>query len=234
MFVTFEGPDGSGKTTQIRLLERLLSQRGYRVLLTREPGGTEIGNAIRTLLLREQHGESMSDRAEALLFNAARAQLVDQVICPALARGEIILCDRFADSTLAYQGYGREQELDDLRMLIRFATGGLNPDLTCYLDIEPEEGLRRKLADQKAEWNRLDAETLAFHQIVRKGYLALAEEEPERWLIIDATLDLHIIQRRIAQRIEILIERYDRMHSSPKHTNPTDSVDPDFRGEGVL
>lgn len=207
MFVTFEGPDGSGKTTQIHLLEKLLRKRGYRVLLTREPGGTKIGNAIRDLLLRQRHEEPISDRTEALLFNAARAQLVDQVICPGLAQGNIILCDRFADSTLAYQGYGREQRLDDLQMLIHFATGGLTPDLTCYLDIDPEEGLRRKIADQGTEWNRLDAETLAFHQIVRKGYLALAKQDPERWLVIDATLDLHSIQYHIVQRVEILIEK---------------------------
>src|SRR5690606_9930484 len=140
----------------------------------REPGGTPIGNAIRALLLDPAHTE-MSARAETLLFNAARAQIVDQVIRPALTRGQVVLCDRYADSTLAYQGYGHGQSLEALHRLAEYATGGLIPDLTIYLDIDPEEGLRRKLAGAGEEWNRMEQKTLAFHQTVRRGYLALAQ-----------------------------------------------------------
>ena len=130
-FITFEGPEGSGKTTQIRLLAEQLTNAGHQVLLTREPGGTTIGNAIREILLNQAHTE-MSPRAEALLFNAARAQLVAEVVRPALAQGQIVLSDRYTDSTLAYQGYGREQDLTDLRALSEFATAHLAPDLDHY------------------------------------------------------------------------------------------------------
>ncbi len=200
-FITFEGPEGSGKSTQIRLLAESLEQSGSRVLVTREPGGTPIGNAVRAILLDRLHTE-MSPRAETLLFNAARAQIVDQVIRPALEAGQIVLCDRYADSTLAYQGYGHGQSLDDLRRLGAYATGGLVPDLTIYLDIEVREGLRRKQAGAAEEWNRMEEKTLAYHQTVRRGYLELAAAEPQRWLVVDAGQPIEAVHREIMRRVQ--------------------------------
>jgi dTMP kinase len=184
LFITFEGPEGSGKTTQISLLATALAARGHSVLTTREPGGTRIGDAVRGVLLNASHTE-MSERAEALLFNAARAQLVDQVIRPALGRGEIVLCDRYGDSTVAYQGYGHNQPLEPLRRLIAYATQGLTPDLTIYLDLDVVTGLGRKRTGDQGEWNRMEEKALAFHQAVRRGYLQMAAESA-RWLVVDA------------------------------------------------
>ncbi len=200
LFITFEGPEGSGKTTQIKLLADYLSGQGEAVLTTREPGGTAIGDAIRTVLLTPQHTE-MSPRAETLLFNAARAQIVDEVIQPALAAGQIVLCDRYADSTLAYQGYGHGQPLAPLRTLADYATSGLTPDLTLYLDIDPEAGLQRKRHGDVEEWNRMEERALAFHQAVRAGYLALAAADPARWVVIDATQSPEAIQAEIRDRL---------------------------------
>jgi dTMP kinase len=202
-FITFEGPEGSGKSTQIRLLAAALERQGVRVLVTREPGGTEIGNAVRAILLNRKHTE-MSIRAETLLFNAARAQIVDQVIRPALADGRLVLCDRYADSTLAYQGYGHGQPLEPLRRLVEYATGGLVPDLTIYLDIDVREGLRRKQAGAAEEWNRIEEKTLAYHQVVRQGYLALAAQEPHRWLVVDAAQPIDAVQAAIRARVQVL------------------------------
>ena len=205
LFITFEGPEGSGKTTQIRLLENFLKARGFAILVTREPGGTPIGNALRAIILDPNHTE-MSPRAEALLFNAARAQLVDEVIRPALTCGRVVLCDRYADSTLAYQGYGYGQDLDWLQRIIAFATGGLQPKLTVFLNLDPAEGLRRKQQDVADEWNRMEEKTLAFHQTVRQGYLQLAAIEPLRWLVVDAAQTIDTIQAAIQQRVESLLE----------------------------
>lgn len=195
-FITFEGPEGSGKSTQIRLLAAALEEQGLGVLATREPGGTTIGDAVRTILL-DAHNARMSPRTEALLFNAARAQLVDEIIRPALADGLLVLCDRYADSTLAYQGYGHGQSLEPLRQLGRYATGDLTPDLTIYLDIDPLEGLRRKQNGAAEEWNRMEQQQLAFHQAVREGYLALARSDPARWHVIDAGQDAATIHQDI-------------------------------------
>lgn len=200
-FITFEGPEGSGKSTQIRLLAEALEVSGSRVLVTREPGGTPIGNAVRAILLDRLHTE-MSPRTETLLFNAARAQIVDQVIRPALAAGQIVLCDRFADSTLAYQGYGHGQSLDDLRRLGEYATGGLTPDLTIYLDIDVRAGLQRKQSGAAEEWNRMEEKTLAYHETVRRGYWALAEAAPQRWLVIDAGRPIDVIHKEILRRVQ--------------------------------
>ena len=183
MFITFEGPDGSGKTTQISPLSDYLIQNGYSVLITREPGGTVIGDQIRQVL-SDLKNTGMHPRSETLLFLAARAQLVEQVIKPHLEKGFIVLCDRYADSTMAYQGYGHQNDLDQIKNLINFATGGLKPDLTLLFDMDVEEGLQRKA--HGSEWNRLDAYNLEFHQRVRKGYHILAESEPERWVKIEA------------------------------------------------
>jgi dTMP kinase len=202
LFITFEGPEGSGKTTQIALLARVLMERRQSVLLTREPGGTRIGDAVRSVLLNSDHTE-MSARAEALLFNAARAQLVDQVIRPALARGEIVLCDRYGDSTLAYQGYGHGQPLEPLAALIGYATGGLAPDLTIYLDLDVRKGLARKRAGAAEEWNRIEEKALAYHEAVRKGYLQMAQAE-NRWLVVNADQPVEAIHAQILARIDAL------------------------------
>lgn len=204
LFITFEGPEGSGKTTQIRQLAAALKAQGLPVLLTREPGGTTIGNAIRSVLLDRERTE-MSPRAETLLFNAARAQIVDEVIRPALAAGQIVLCDRYADSTLAYQGYGHGQPLEPLRALAAYATGGLTPDLTVYLDIDVRDGLKRKQAGGAEEWNRMEEKALAFHQAVRAGYLELAAAEPQRWLVVDAAQPIEVVHAAIRARLQPLI-----------------------------
>ncbi len=191
MFITFEGPEGSGKTTQIPALAEFLKENGYSVLATREPGGTSIGNQIREIL-SDLNNTEMDPRTEILLFQASRAQLVEQIIRPRLKEGGIVLCDRYADSTLAYQGYGYGRDLEPLKDLIAFATCGLKPDLTLLFDVDVEEGLRRKV--QGGEWNRLDAYQVDFHNRVRQGYYRLVEEEPDRWVIIDANRDAQTVQ----------------------------------------
>ena len=196
MFLTFEGPDGSGKTTQVAPLAEFLTQLGYQVLITREPGGTAIGDQIRQVL-SDLKNTGMHPRSETLLFLAARAQLVEEVIKPHLEDGYIVLCDRYADSTMAYQGYGHQNDLTQIRSLINFATGGLKPDLTLLLDVGAEAGLKRKA--EGTEWNRLDAYSLEFHQRVRQGYAALAQAEPERWVVIDADQPEEKVQERIRQ-----------------------------------
>jgi dTMP kinase len=183
MFITFEGSEGSGKTYQVPLLAEFLTQAGYPVLATREPGGTSIGDQVREILSAFKN-TAMLPRTEILLFQASRAQLVDQVIRPCLEGGGVVLCDRYADSTLAYQGYGYRLELGPLRQVIDFATGGLKPDLTLLLDINVEEGLRRRA--NSGSLNRLDALDLAFYQRVRQGYFELVQAEPHRWVVIDA------------------------------------------------
>lgn len=202
LFITLEGPEGSGKTTQFRLLAEALLRHGIDTVTTREPGGTPIGNAIRELLLNRSYTGQVSSRTEALLFNAARAQLVEEVVCPALARGQVVLCDRYADSTLAYQGYGRQQDLTALRALIAFATAGLQPDLTIFLNIDPTEGLRRKRQQASEEWNRLDEETLHFHERVHQGFLQLAQADPARWWIVDASQEIITVQQTIWQHVK--------------------------------
>ena len=199
MFITFEGPDGSGKTTQISPLSDYLIQNGYSVLITREPGGTVIGDQIRQVL-SDLKNTGMHPRSETLLFLAARAQLVEQIIKPHLEKGFIVLCDRYADSTMAYQGYGHQNDLDQIKNLINFATGGLKPDLTLLFDMDVEEGLQRKA--HGIEWNRLDAYSLEFHQRVRKGYHILAESDPERWVKIEAGQSPEIIQVAIREVIQ--------------------------------
>ena len=201
MFVTFEGSDGSGKTTQIHLLADHLIAAGRAVLTTREPGGTRIGDGIRQLLLDLAHTE-MHARAETLLFNAARAQIVTEVIRPALAAGKTVLCDRFADSTLAYQGYGHQQDIAELQRLIAYATGGLRPDLTVYLDLPPEDGIRRNRGRADGDWNRLDAQALSFYQRVEAGYRRLIAQQPERWAVIDASRSRDEVHRAVVRAVQ--------------------------------
>lgn len=183
MFITLEGPDGSGKTSQIPRLAEALRAAGYEVVTTREPGGTQIGDQIRKVLF-DLDNKDMHPRSEILLFQASRAQLVEEVIRPALAAGKLVLCDRYADSTMAYQGHGHGIDLKQLGEIVRFATGGLKPDLTLFLDISVEEGLRRR--DAGGDWNRLDDYNPIFHERVYKGYLELIAAEPGRWERVNA------------------------------------------------
>lgn len=206
MFISFEGPEGSGKSSQIVSLSDYLCSLGYAVLTTREPGGTPISEQIRGVLM-DLKNTDMLPRTEILLFQASRAQLVEQVIRPHLEKGGIVLCDRFADSTLAYQGYGYQLDLDQLRILIDFATAGLKPDLTLLLDVDVEVGLSRRA--NGGEWNRLDALQLAFYQRVRSGYHEMARAEPERWVVIDAGQPPDRVQAAVRQ---IVIQRLESRH----------------------
>ena len=195
MFITFEGPDGSGKSTQLRMLASALREEGREIVTTREPGGTEIGDQIRAVIMNMKN-KAMDPRTELLLFNASRAQLVEELIRPSLAAGKIILCDRYADSTMAYQGYGHGLDKDELRRLLNFATGGLKPDLTLLFDISAEAGLKRRLSNHD-EWNRMDDYALQYHERVRGGFLELAAADPERWVVIDADRDPGVIHAEV-------------------------------------
>lgn len=208
LFITFEGPDGSGKSTQIDLTAAYLGRLGYDVLCTREPGGTSIGNRIRDVVHDVVHTE-MATQTEVLLYSASRAQLVQQVILPHLKKGGAVVCDRYADSTFAYQGYGRQQDFETLRLITRFATQDLKPDITIYLDLDVKEGLKRKLAANTAgegEWNRMDRLKLEFHQRVQAGYLEMAQAEPNRWLVVDAAASVAEVNKLICQRLEQVLE----------------------------
>jgi dTMP kinase len=189
-FITLEGPEGAGKTLQAERLADALRARGSTVLVTREPGGTRLGDQLRTVVLARDGG-AIEPRTDALLFNAARAQLVGEVINPALATGMTVICARFADSTLAYQGYGAGVPLDELRVLAGIATQGLIPDLTLLLDLDPALGLARKVdADRTRFEHDFDAD---FHARVRAGFLELAKSEPLRFRIIDASRDVDAV-----------------------------------------
>ena len=200
-FITIDGPDGGGKTTQARRLAAHLADRGVAAHVTREPGGTWLGERIRELLLERTGSAAPTDPlADALLFNAARRQLVREVIRPALEAGTIVVCARFADSTLAYQGHGAGIDLDRLRALAETATDGLDPDLTMVLDVPVEVGLARKAP---GDVTRFEAEyDLAFHRRVRAGFLAIAEAEPERVAVVDATGDVDTVSGAIAEIVD--------------------------------
>lgn len=206
MFITLEGPDGSGKSMQIPALAEHIRGLGFEVLTTREPGGTFIGDQIREVIMRLDN-KSMHPRTEILLFCAARAQIVAEVIRPHLERGVVVISDRYADSTLAYQGYGHGIDLAVLRQLLAFATGGLTPDMTLLFDVDVETGLARR-QNGGGEWNRLDDYELAFHRRVRAGYLELAADEPQRWVRIDAGQDPKKVQSDLRKVVtERLISR---------------------------
>ncbi|MCG8353548.1 MAG: dTMP kinase [Chloroflexales bacterium] len=226
LFITFEGLEGSGKSTQARLLYERLQIRGYPVILTREPGGTRIGEMIRRILVDLKHTE-MAPTTETLLFSAARAQLISELIRPYLATGGIVLCDRYSDSTYAYQGYGLGRDLDELHAITKAATGDLMPDLTLYLDLTAEEGLERKRlaarvnrgeqlmtpsspsssnnAQQEPAWNRLDARDLEYHQRVATGFQELIQRDPQRWRKIDARLPVHEVAHLVELEVEPLL-----------------------------
>lgn len=197
-FITLEGPEGAGKTVLAKRLVGELERRGPEVVLTREPGGTRLGERLRSILLAQRGDETeapVDPRADALLFNAARAQLVAEVIRPALERGATVVCARFADSTLAYQGYGAGLPLDELRSVAAVATGGLVPDLTVLLDVPPAIGLGRKTG---AARNRFEASfDLAFHERVRAGFLALASAEPTRFRVVDSSRPIDAVARDV-------------------------------------
>ncbi|NMC46905.1 MAG: dTMP kinase [Chloroflexi bacterium] len=199
MFITLEGPDGSGKTQQIHLLADFLTEKGYKVFFSREPGGTEIGDQIRTILM-DLKNTKMNPRTETLLFCASRAQIVEEVIKPKLKKGYIVILDRYADSTLAYQGYGHGNDLQTLRTLLDFATAGLKPDLTILLDLDPELGLNRRKKGG-GEWNRMDAYRLELHKRVREGYREMASREPQRWRIISADQPIEVVQSELRNLI---------------------------------
>jgi dTMP kinase len=209
-FVSFEGGEGAGKSTQVARLRTWLEDQGRQVLVTRQPGGTGYGQQIRQLILATNPDETLSARAELFLYLADRAQHVDTVIRPALQSGLIVLCDRYTDSTLAYQGYGRELDLPELVTLNQLATGGLKPDLTLWFDITPEAGRARIL--RREALDRLEAESLVFHERVRAGYAALASQEPSRWRHLDASLSESELFARIQA---ILLTRLGS--SAPAH-----------------
>jgi len=203
LFITFEGGEGSGKSVQARALYRRLSKLSTPALLTHEPGGTPLGNRLGRWLKWSQD-KGISPLTELLLFNACRAELVTRVIKPNLESGKVVICDRYADSTTAYQGYGRGLNLETVQAINHAATGGLKPHLTVLLDISVEEGLGRKRAQKQ---DRFEGEDIGFHQKVKEGYLKLAGGEPERWLVIDATQSKEKIAKIIWQRISQMLPR---------------------------
>ncbi len=209
LFITLEGIEGSGKSTQIRHLAELLGRAGFRVLQTREPGGTATAEAIRHILLTPSSHEPVTPQAEALLILAARCQHVAHLIRPALRRGTVVLCDRFSDSTFAYQGFARGIDLQWLRAANEVATGGLTPDLTLVLDLPVSVGLARRRAD-RGEQNRLDRETEHFHRKVRRGFLALAAEEPGRMTIVNANRSAQEVQDELTEIVVGWIARQKR------------------------
>jgi dTMP kinase len=200
-FITFEGVEGSGKTTQIQLAGEFLREKGLPVIMTQEPGGTPLGERIREILLN-QAGYEISGEAEVFLFAAARAQHTDKLIRPALEKGQVILCDRFSDATIAYQAYGRGLPLDAVREICRLASRGLSPRLTLLFDLPVEKGLERafcRIAGRKEDSreDRFELEHLDFHHRIREGYLTIARQEPGRVKIIDASRDIESTRREV-------------------------------------
>ena len=203
LFLSFEGGEGAGKSTQIQRLAKWLEDQGMSVLMTRQPGGTGYGQRIRQLILAPNDSEHLSERAELFLYLADRAQHVDTVIRPALEAGQVVLCDRYTDSTLAYQGYARNLNLKELKELNTLATRNLQPKRTFWFDIDPELGHER--IQGRAELDRLESEALSFHQRVRAGYAALAAAEPERWQRLDASQAVDTITEQLFALVQTLL-----------------------------
>ncbi len=204
-FITLEGPEGSGKTTQAKRLVTRLKNAGREVLYVREPGGTPTGEAIRQILQYDKAGEPICSETEVLLFAASRAQLVRNVILPALNRGTHVVCDRFADSTTAYQGYGRGFSIEQMLAINQFAINGAEPDVTFLLDLEVDLGFRRLTERHQATsttWDRIEREEKAFHEKVRNGYLELARRWPERFRVIDARRNADVVEQEIWKIVE--------------------------------
>lgn len=197
-FISLEGPDGSGKSTQARLLAEALRARGYEVTETREPGGTPLGERLRWLIL-DPESPPATPLVMALLLSASRAQLVEAVVKPALARGEIVIVDRWADSTAAYQGYGLELDLEIVQQLRGIATGGLEPDVTILVDVSPEIGLNR--VDVRGSRNKLDAQAVVFHERVRDGYMSMYAERPHRWIWVDGDAPRETVHFNIMEKV---------------------------------
>ncbi len=199
--ITFEGGEGCGKSTQARLLYKKLQQHNIASLLTQEPGGTPLGNKIRSLL-KDKRDFTISPLSELFLFSACRSQLVQDVIRPAMDAGRVVVCDRFCDSTVVYQGFARGLDLHLIDLVNTSATGGLKPDVTILLDISPEQGLQRK---KKVHEDRFDSEELSFHQSIRQGYLDLAAKEPGRWLVLQAGLPVNKLSQLAWEYVRPLV-----------------------------
>jgi dTMP kinase len=206
IFITIEGPDGSGKTTIIQMLAENLEREGFEVIATREPGGIEIAEQIRKVILDPDNTE-MDSRTEALLYAAARRQHLAEKVRPALEKGKIILCDRFVDSSLAYQGHARGLGIDEVYSINEFAIEDMMPELTLYFDIAPEVGLERISKNKGREVNRLDMEKLEFHQKVREGYMILADRFADRIVKIDASKELEAVYEQAEARIKSLLNK---------------------------
>lgn len=204
MFITFEGIEGCGKTTQIELLGDYLTEKGHNVVKTREPGGTQFGEVLREALLRR--GMDVRPLTELLVFMAMRAQHVEEVILPAIEEGKVILCDRFADATYAYQGYGRKIDLAMIDTLNTIVTKGLRPNLTFLIDVPVEKGLRRRAAS--SEMDRIEKEDVSFHQRIRKAYKKMAKDDPETFFVLDGNLKIPVIQEIIRAKIDTLLKIY--------------------------
>ncbi|MCE3198028.1 dTMP kinase [Paenibacillus sonchi] len=200
-FITLEGGDGSGKTTVLGRVAAYLQNHSMPYLITREPGGIEIAEKIRSIILDPAH-TAMDARTEALLYAASRSQHLAEVVEPALKEGLTVLCDRFVDSSLVYQGYARGLGIEEVRSINQFATGGRMPDLTFYLDVDPEVGLSRIAANQDREVNRLDLESMAFHQKVREGYRQVVKSDPQRIVVLDANRPIHMVEQDIVQTLK--------------------------------
>lgn len=204
LFVTLEGGDGTGKTTQARLLEEWLGARGETVVRTREPGGTDVGVQIREIVLH--HRGEIDPRAEAMLYAADRAQHIGTLVRPALERGEVVVQDRYIDSSVAYQGAGRVLDAGEVRALSEWATQDLRPDLTVLLDLDPSLA-RTRLDSARTRFDRLEAEKEEFHERVRLAFLAIAEGDPERFLVVDAALSVSAIAEQVRARVETRLGR---------------------------
>jgi dTMP kinase len=202
LFITFEGGEGCGKSTQIAALKARLEALGKTVVQTREPGGTALGESVRNLLQYDDAGQGMSPEAELLLFAASRAQHVRELIAPAIAEGQIVLCDRFLDSTTVYQGVARAIDSKKVDTINQFAIGDTNPDLTILIDLPPEIGLARVHARSDGQLDRMEKEAIEFFQAVRQGYLDLAKSEPKRFLVLDGSQSAEELETQIWQKVE--------------------------------